>query len=179
MSDIERHALYRKIKPTSAHLDAIEGLIFDPQPLTDLQIEIYGRRFKRLVITRFTDEAALGRVPTPEFMEPSRDLNDNLPHSVFDVTYRYPPVMIDAGPNRTFMVKLLIARNRLTLLQTSALGLKDFGSTHESADYFMTPLGVARSPTPVDLARPYIPNFTEQQRLLLVADFLTQTFRNP
>lgn len=203
MLDHEKAPIYLKEGPTSIHLDAIEGLIFDPQPMTYSQIERdeqgnisipllemertgktqdpvflpLARRWNHLVRPSFMDKTGLGKKLIPDFGELPKDHRSYLPNSPLYVTHRSPSVIIEGGRNRTLRVDLFIAKDRLTFLDNSHLHLKDLDAANVEADYFINALGISRGAKSEDLARPYIPNFTEQQRLLLVADLLTQAFQ--
>lgn len=194
----ERKPIEVKGKAALQVIDAIEGLIFDPQPWQppaipqpergrtrtaietlklaqqkeNPDIALLGRldwRFQQLVSTKFS------RLTDPN-SEPASDERQFVFGSKLYKVGEATPLLVEAGEHRIFRVELEDVRDRQLMIVSSHLRLAHPKGGPIEANLLMNGIGLKRMPPGknYDEIDFYVPAFVEQQRLLAVADFLAK-----
>lgn len=201
MTDTERTIIPVPVDQARQYIDAIEGLVFDPQPyrpsvLPDVTVrptgmiasflEVLNRKPKTEKTQRDPVEDNLnGRysrlianryyqlTDEPGFKDVAEEERINVDGTRFYIETERPSLLVEMGKKRTFQVDLQLVRDARWAIIYSHLRLKQQDVPHVEANLFMSSQGMYRQgqDTEKDLEW-YTPAFAEQQRLLAVNNLL-------
>ncbi len=202
MADAERNLISVTGNQALQYIDAIEGLIFDPQPYQTPEsvkpVEDKPRGRLRLPWSRphleiqppthdpvksrlegrwkhFTSPQIYALTKGNRKNEPEGDNREFLYEFPLYKIYARPSLLIDAGTLRTYQVDLQLLRETDGFrLVFSCLHLQQFQHSSFEANILMSGYGLMRIERDGKFPPFYTPSFIEQQRLLAVTELLSK-----
>lgn len=182
------------------YIDAIEGLVFDPQPFRPSVPEVVERttgmfasflealrkkpRVERPVrdpagrslngrYNRLISDQYYQLTEGPREQDPPKEERVGVYGSPLSVINERPSLLVDAGSSRTYDIDLRLVRDERIGIIFSFLHLQEKGAPYTEASLFMCSPGMLRLERDGIVPNElYTPAFAEQQRLIAVNDLL-------